>query len=124
MPTRSELLSLIGELELDKELLMQLAAKHGRSIERLTVSAREEFDFAAVGYAIHNVYSAIESYALRVAKALHRCADLPSSSATETHAAVALPGSPQRSDSRTLRDKPGKMETATGSRRSATLGRP
>ena len=75
MPSRSELLSLIGELELDKELVEQLVARHGSSLERLRASAREEYDYAAVGYSLHNIYSVIESYALRIAKAFENHLD-------------------------------------------------
>ncbi len=57
----SELLSLIGELELDKELVEQLVARHGNSLERLSVSAREEYDYAAVGYSLRSIHSVIES---------------------------------------------------------------
>ena len=75
MPSRAELLALLGELEVDRTLVERLAAKHRRSVERLLASTREEYDYAALGYAIHNLYGALENYALRIAKAFENQLD-------------------------------------------------
>ena len=69
MPTGEELFDLIGELELDLVLIRRLAETNRQALERLRGSQQSEYDYAAVGYTIHNLYSAIEGYALRIAKA-------------------------------------------------------
>lgn len=68
MPEASTLLNLIGELEYEVDVLRELAAKNAKSLERLRAGVPEEYDHAALGYSIHNLYNAFENYALRIAK--------------------------------------------------------
>jgi hypothetical protein len=45
-----------------------LLARNRRAQERIDAGAHDELDWAALGYTIHNIYSAAESYCLLVAK--------------------------------------------------------
>lgn len=75
MPTGEELFDLIGELELDLVLIRRLVERNRESLERLRASEQSEYDHAALGYSVHNLYGAIEGYALRIAKAFENHLD-------------------------------------------------
>ena len=62
------LLRVKAELVSDLERLDLLEVKNRRAAERIAGGARDELDYAALGYTIHNIYSLIESYAHRIAK--------------------------------------------------------
>ena len=68
MPIRGEILRLISELKQDMELLAELAGQNTRAIARIYAGATDHLDYAALGYTIHNLFSPIENYALRIAK--------------------------------------------------------
>jgi len=65
---RQGVLRLISELDQDLELLAELAEQNTRATARILAGATEDLDFAALGYTIHNLYSLLENYALRIAK--------------------------------------------------------
>jgi hypothetical protein len=75
VPAGEELFDLIGELELDLVLIRRLADRNRKSLQRLRVSEQSEYDHAALGYSVHNLYGAIEAYALRIAKAFENHLD-------------------------------------------------
>lgn len=68
MPTAKQLKRLRAELNTDFEQLSRLEEKNRKAVERIEAGATDELDYAALGYTIHNVYSLIENYALRIAK--------------------------------------------------------
>ena len=65
---RQGVLRLISELDQDVELLAELAEQNTRATARIRAGATEDLDYAALGYTIHNLYSLLENYALRIAK--------------------------------------------------------
>ena len=69
MQSKHEIVSLVSELEQDMELLPELVGQNARAIARIEAGAIDTLDYAALGYTIHNIYSLIENYALRIAKA-------------------------------------------------------
>ncbi len=68
MPSKEELLRLVSELEQDMELLTELEKQNIRAVGRIRAGADDALDYAALGYTIHNLYSLLENYALRIAK--------------------------------------------------------
>ncbi len=68
MQNRHGVLRLISELEQDIALLSELAVKNAKAEGRIESGATDELDYAALGYTIHNIYSLLENYALRIAK--------------------------------------------------------
>ena len=75
MNERTRVATLIAELNGDVESLSPLAATNLKADGRIRHGANDELDWAALGYTIHNLYCALESYFLRVAK--HFENDLP-----------------------------------------------
>lgn len=75
MNERTRAATLIAELNGDAESLDALAATNLKADGRIRHGATDELDWAALGYTIHNLYGALESYFLRVAK--HFENDLP-----------------------------------------------
>jgi len=69
MPTKSEIYQLIAELDADMESLAGLEEQNEKAVGRIQAGATDELDYAALGYTIHNLYSLLENYALRIAKA-------------------------------------------------------
>lgn len=59
---------LISELDMETETLTILEEKNRKAQKRIEEGARDELDWAALGYTIHNIYNAIENYCLRIAK--------------------------------------------------------
>lgn len=68
MPSRTSLNRLTAELETDIQTLKELEKKNVRALRRIDAGARDELDWAALGYTIHNLYNGIENYCLRIAK--------------------------------------------------------
>ena len=68
MPDRQEVLRLVSELQQDMDVLAELEEQNTRALGRIEAGATDALDYAALGYTIHNLYSLLESYALRVAK--------------------------------------------------------
>ena len=68
MPTRDGIIILVSELEQDVVILDALVQQNTQAINRVTAGATDNLDYAALGYTIHNLYSLVESYALRIAK--------------------------------------------------------
>jgi hypothetical protein len=68
VPEREDILTLVAELGADIALLDELAAKNADALTRVRAGATDELDYAALGYTIHNIYSLVEGYAIRVAK--------------------------------------------------------
>ena len=65
---KNDLLRLVAELDSDVSLLEDLTQKNNRAWRRIEGGSDEELDWAALGYTIHNIYSLLESYFLRVSK--------------------------------------------------------
>lgn len=59
---------LIAELEADIADLEKVERRNKLAMARIESGARDELDWAALGYTIHNIYGTIEGYCLRVAK--------------------------------------------------------
>jgi len=68
MKSAADYSRLIGELNIDMELLQALQTRHGKAVERATVAENDELLWAAVGYTIHNIYCLFENYFLRISK--------------------------------------------------------
>jgi hypothetical protein len=68
VPSRSEIYQLIAELNADIESLYRLKEQNEKAVGRVYAGATDELDYAALGYTIHNLYSLLENYALRIAK--------------------------------------------------------
>ena len=70
---------LIAELHGDAQVLGDLAETNLKADGRIRHGATDELDWAALGYTIHNIYNALESYFLRVSRFFEN--DLPPSTA-------------------------------------------
>jgi hypothetical protein len=68
MPMAKRLIRLRAELLHDLARLDELEHKNRIAAERIDAGARDELDYAALGFTIHNIYCLVENYALRVAK--------------------------------------------------------
>ncbi len=60
--------SLVGLLDADLAHLDTLVLENAHAEERIIGGADDPLDYAALGYTIHNLYSLIENYLLRIAK--------------------------------------------------------
>lgn len=61
-------LGLISELENDIEILDELMSKYSLINNKIKQIEPDEFDWAALGYTIHNIYNMLENYFLRISK--------------------------------------------------------
>ena len=62
-------LQLIAELENDYSYIHESSIRNGAMVARLArTDAPDEFDHAAHGYTLHNLYNAFEAYFVRIAK--------------------------------------------------------
>lgn len=69
MRSSDAIAQLRAELRQDLEFITVNHAKNREMTRRIDErSSVDEFDFAALGYTIHNLYNALESYFLRIAK--------------------------------------------------------
>lgn len=68
MRSKEELLQLIAELEADYEMISDLFQKNMLMTQKIELIEPDEFDWAGLGYTIHNLYTAFENYFLRIAK--------------------------------------------------------
>ena len=59
---------LLAELDSDVTDLRSVHEMNIRAEARLSTGGRDQLDYAALGYTIHNTYGVIEAYCLRVAK--------------------------------------------------------
>lgn len=67
--SRDAVLQLVAELDNDYTFIQESAARNIAMVERLSrTETPDEFDHAAHGYTLHNLYNAFEAYFLRVAK--------------------------------------------------------
>ena len=66
--TRISFFTLVSELENDIEILDGLVGKYNRVNDKIKHIDPDEFDWASLGYAIHNIYNLLENYFLRVSK--------------------------------------------------------
>ncbi|MFW5729145.1 MAG: antitoxin [bacterium] len=65
-----------AELAQDLELIRENYSKNRQMTKRITAAAKDdEFDHAALGYTLHNLYNAFEAYFLRVAKFFENAVD-------------------------------------------------
>lgn len=65
---RVNFLRLISELENDIEILSELMDKYYMVNKKIKHIEPDEFDWASLGYAIHNIYNLLENYFLRISK--------------------------------------------------------
>ncbi len=65
---RISFLRLISELENDLEILSGLMQKYKLVNNKIKRIKPDEFDWASLGYTIHNIYNLIENYLLRISK--------------------------------------------------------
>ena len=65
---RADFNRLRAELDGDMVIIRDNEAKNAKAKRRIEAGAQDELDWAALGYTIHNLYNAIESYFLRIAK--------------------------------------------------------
>lgn len=65
---RSDILTLIADLGKDMETLDRLMDENKKALGRIKAGAKEDLDYAALGYTIHNIYCLFENYFLRIAK--------------------------------------------------------
>ena len=77
MNEKAHVATLIAELNADVEGLGDLAETNLRADGRIRHGATDELDWAALGYTIHNIYNALESYFLRISRFFEN--DLPPS---------------------------------------------
>ena len=77
MNEKARVAILIAELHGDAEVLSGLAETNLKADGRIRHGATDELDWAALGYTIHNIYNALESYFLRVSRFFEN--DLPPS---------------------------------------------
>jgi hypothetical protein len=66
--SKTAFFTLIAELEGDLTLLAELFEKNRIMTAKIEKSRPDEFDYAALGYTIHNIYNLFENYFLRIAK--------------------------------------------------------
>jgi hypothetical protein len=66
--TKADFNRLIAELKADMQLLDDLESKHHRANKKISEIQPDEFDWASLGYTIHNIYNLLENYFLRTAK--------------------------------------------------------
>ena len=59
---------LLSELEADIAVLEDLLDKNRLLTRKIEAIEPDEFDWAALGFTIHNIYNLIENYFLRIAK--------------------------------------------------------
>lgn len=77
MNEKARVATLIAELQGDAEIVGNLAETNLKADDRIRYGATDELDWAALGYTIHNIYNALESYFLRVSRFFEN--DLPPS---------------------------------------------
>lgn len=65
---RVSFLSLFSELENDIDILDELMAKYNLLNKKIKNIEPDEFDWASLGYVIHNIYNLLENYFLRISK--------------------------------------------------------
>ena len=75
MNDRIRIETLLAELDADVAGLAELVETNARAAGRVRSGAGDDLDWAALGYTIHNIYNALESYFLRVSKFFEN--DLP-----------------------------------------------
>lgn len=68
MKNRVSFLRLISELENDIEILSELMKKFKKINAKIKSIKPDEFDWTSLGFVIHNVYTLLENYFLRVSK--------------------------------------------------------
>ncbi|KHE90409.1 MAG: hypothetical protein K8F52_13285 [Candidatus Scalindua rubra] len=65
---RVSFLRLISELDNDIEIMDELMEKHNLLNDKIKHIEPDEFDWASLGYTIHNIYNLFENYFLRISK--------------------------------------------------------
>ena len=65
---KTDFLRFVAELDSDLSLLDDLTQKNKRAWQRIEGCSAEELDWAALGYAVHNIYNLLENYFLRISK--------------------------------------------------------
>ena len=68
MNEKARIATLIAELSGEVDVLGDLAETNLKADGRVRHGATDELDWAALGYTIHNIYNALESYFLRVSR--------------------------------------------------------
>ncbi len=78
MKRKADLWRLLAELQGDVGLLDELRKQNRRAENRVVGGSPEDLDWAALGYTIHNIYSLVENYFLRVAGFFENTPEAPS----------------------------------------------
>lgn len=68
MRKKTNILTLIAELEDDFNLIQECIEKNSLANQKIASIQPDEFDWASLGYTLHNLYNAFENYFLRIAK--------------------------------------------------------
>lgn len=69
MRSKEEILQLKAELEAEFVFICECAKKNMQMTNRIRQNpAPDEFDYSALGYTLHNLYSAFENYFLRISR--------------------------------------------------------
>ena len=66
--SKADVETLIAELEFDRAQLGLLFETNSRAQSRILHGAKEDLDYAALGYTLHNLYGVIENACFRIAK--------------------------------------------------------
>jgi len=75
MRNKTNLLSLIAELKDDFDLVQECIEKNRLANQKVASIEPDEFDWASLGYTLHNLYNAFENYFLRIAKFFENTVD-------------------------------------------------
>jgi len=68
MRNKTQILALIAELEDDFNIIQEWIEKNRLVNKKISSIIPDEFDWASLGYTLHNLYNAFENYFLRIAK--------------------------------------------------------
>jgi hypothetical protein len=68
MKQQSDFETFIAELEKDRYILTSLLEENKKAYTRIEKGSRDNLDYAALAYTLHNVYCLLENYFLRIAK--------------------------------------------------------
>jgi len=66
--TNADIARLQAELALDLQNFTSLLSSNKKAIARIEAGARDELDYAALGYTLHNIYGCVENACLRISK--------------------------------------------------------
>ncbi len=69
MKSKESILQLKAELQAEYDFIFECAEKNNHMTQRIANNPKaDEFDYSALGYTLHNLYNAFESYFLRISR--------------------------------------------------------